>query len=67
MKITLDNPPANLRLGTTVTATLVTPPAPRIVVPASALLERDGKTMVWVVDPASSTVSTREVRVASRD
>jgi membrane fusion protein, multidrug efflux system len=66
VKITLDNPPANLRLGTTVTATLTTPPTPRIVVPASALLERDGKTMVWVVDPATSTVSTRDVRIARR-
>jgi membrane fusion protein, multidrug efflux system len=67
VRITLDSPPANLRLGTTVTATLTTPPAPRIVVPASALLERDGKTMVWVVDAASSTVSTREVRLGERN
>jgi RND family efflux transporter MFP subunit len=67
LKITLDSPPANLRLGTTVTATLMTPPTASIVVPASALLERDGKATVWVVDAASSTVSPREVQIASRN
>ena len=64
---TLENPPTNLRLGSTVTATLTTPTASRIELPASALLERDGKTMVWVVDTASRTVSTRDVRLAARN
>lgn len=67
VRITLENPPVNLRLGSTVTATLTTATAARIEVPASALLERDGKTMVWVVDATSSTVSTREVRLAGRN
>jgi RND family efflux transporter MFP subunit len=67
VRITLENPPTNLRLGSTVTATLTTPTMPRIELPASALLERDGKTMVWVVDTATKTVSTREVRLASRN
>jgi len=67
VRIALDNPPTSFRLGTTATATLTTATAARIGVPASALLERDGKSMVWVVDAASSTVSPREVRIASRD
>jgi RND family efflux transporter MFP subunit len=67
VRITLENPPINLRLGSTVTATLTTPTASRIELPASALLERDGKTMVWVVDTASRTVSTRDVRLAARN
>jgi membrane fusion protein, multidrug efflux system len=66
VRITLDNPPASLRLGSTVTATLATASAARIMLPVSALLERDGKTMVWVVDAASSTVSPREIRIAGR-
>ncbi len=35
--------------------------------PSSALLERDGKTFVWVVDPATSKVSIREVKLGARD
>jgi len=67
IRITLENPPASFRLGTTITATLTTAASPHIELPASALLERDGKTMVWVVDPAANTVSAREVKVAARD
>jgi RND family efflux transporter MFP subunit len=67
VRITLDNPPANFRLGTTVTAVLETAThATSIELPASALLERDGTTMVWVVDPATKTVSTQSVKVATR-
>lgn len=67
VRITLDNPPASFRLGTTVTAVLGTTNTPRIELPASALLERDGKTMVWVIDPATKTVSPQDVKVAARD
>jgi RND family efflux transporter MFP subunit len=67
IRITLENPPASFRLGTTITATLTTAASPHIELPASALLEREGKTMVWVVDPAANTVSAREVKVAARD
>jgi multidrug efflux pump subunit AcrA (membrane-fusion protein) len=31
------------------------------------LFERDGKSGVWIVDPASTTVAMREVNVVSRD
>ena len=67
VRITLDNPPESFRLGTTITATVTTQAAPGIELPASALLERDGRTMVWVVDPATRTVSTRDVTIAARD
>jgi len=40
---------------------------PRINLPITALLERDGKTLVWVVDPRSKAVALREIKVASRD
>ncbi|WP_414474364.1 efflux RND transporter periplasmic adaptor subunit [Microvirga sp. M2] len=66
MRITLDSPPESFRLGTTVTATATTQASPGIDLPSSALLERDGRTMVWAVDPATRTVSTREVTVAAR-
>lgn len=67
VRVTLDNPPESFRLGTTISATVTTQAAPGIELPVSALLERDGKTMVWVVDPATRTVSTRDVTVAARD
>ena len=51
VRITLADPPASFRLGTTITATVTTQASPGIELPVSALLERDGKTMVWVVDP----------------
>lgn len=67
VRITLDNPPGSFRLGTTITATVTTQTAPGIELPISALLERDGRTMVWVVDPDTRTVSTREVTIVARD
>jgi membrane fusion protein, multidrug efflux system len=36
-------------------------------VPASAVLAKDGESSVWVVDPATSTVSLRKVDVAPDD
>ena len=67
VRVTLADPPENFRLGTTITAAVTTQAAPEIELPVSALLERDGKTMVWVVDPATRTVSTRDVAIAARD
>jgi multidrug efflux pump subunit AcrA (membrane-fusion protein) len=48
------------------TARRVTDVAPMIVLPLTALLEQEGKSLVWIVDPHSSTVSTREVHVLSK-
>lgn len=65
--ITLSGTPELFRLGTTVTATLRVPSAATITLPRSALLRRDGKDLVWVLDPAAGTVQTREVQVGRRD
>lgn len=67
VRITLDSPATSFRLGTTITATVTTQASPGIELPATALLERDGKTMVWVVDPATRTVSTQDVTIAARE
>jgi RND family efflux transporter MFP subunit len=63
IKITLDNPPPIFRLGTTITAALTTSTAAQIKIPSTTLLERDGKSLVWIVNPDGKTVSQREVRV----
>ncbi|RWM19778.1 MAG: efflux RND transporter periplasmic adaptor subunit [Mesorhizobium sp.] len=67
VKLTLVDPPTAFRLGSTITATRVTEVAPTIELPISALLEKDGATKVWIVDPQSSSVSTREIKVASKN
>jgi membrane fusion protein, multidrug efflux system len=64
VRIALDNPPETFRLGSTITASLAAASAPAFHLPASALLEKDGHTQVWVVDSISATVSLREVKVA---
>lgn len=65
VRITLDSPAQSFRLGTTITARVATQVSPDIELPATALLERNGKTMVWVVDPTTRTVSTRDVTIAA--
>jgi membrane fusion protein, multidrug efflux system len=66
VRLTLDNPPDVFLLGTTVLVTRTTDVPPRIDLPTTALVERDGKTMVWVVDPRTKTVALRDVEVAGR-
>ena len=64
--LTLDDPPPAFRLGITIAVTMTRPVSPRIDLPATALLDKDGKAFVWVVEPARNTVALREVSVASR-
>lgn len=68
--LTLNDPSPAYRLGTTIDVRLTRPIAPRIELPATALLERDGKIRVWVVAPATgastSTVALRDVTVGAR-
>lgn len=62
----IDPPPAML-LGSTVSGRLRMNGAPAIEVPATALVRADGKTSVWVFDPASGTVSLRDVQLGGGD
>jgi RND family efflux transporter MFP subunit len=63
VRISLNDPPPAFRLGATVTAKLSEGQAPIMLVPASAVLTKDGANFVWVVDPASSTVSLNKVEL----
>jgi len=63
VRIGLIDPPAELRLGSAVTATTTLDPVGSIEVPASALTSLDGKAAVWVVDGASMSVALRPVTV----
>ena len=66
VKITLVDPPLSFRLGTIVKAVAGLDAGAEIELPSSALLERDGKTFVWVVDAAARKVSMREVKIGER-
>jgi RND family efflux transporter MFP subunit len=62
----LDNPPDAFRLGITVDVTMSKSVTPRVDLPATALLEQNGKAQVWIVDPATRKVALREVAVVAR-
>lgn len=63
--LTLNDPPEAFRLGITVSVTFSRPESPQVDLPATAIMDKDGKSFVWVIDPARNIVSQREVTVAS--
>jgi RND family efflux transporter MFP subunit len=63
--LSLSGPPDAFRLGITIAVTMTRPASPRVDLPATALLDRDGKTFVWIVEP-NNTVALREVTLAAR-
>jgi RND family efflux transporter MFP subunit len=63
VKIALENPPPSFRLGTTITASREEAAVEQIVLPATAIFSRDGKSYVWVVDEGDGTVKAREVAI----
>lgn len=66
VRLSLERPPAAFRLGTTIAIALTHEIAPQIDLPSTALLEQDGHTRVWLVDPKTKTVASRDVRVLAR-
>ncbi|MFB4392800.1 MULTISPECIES: efflux RND transporter periplasmic adaptor subunit [unclassified Pseudomonas] len=66
-RLTLAGTPEAFHLGTAISVTLSSAITPRSELPATALLEREGKTQVWVVDPQQKTVATRDVTLAERN
>ena len=67
VKFRLINPPAAMRLGTTVTGRLKLAAAPAIEVPPSAVFRSDRQSAVWVVDPKTGVVATRAIEIRSSD
>nr|WP_114948621.1 efflux RND transporter periplasmic adaptor subunit [Microvirga calopogonii] len=67
VKIGLTDPPAAMRLGSTVVGRASATFDEVIEVPATALTEANGRPAVWVVDPATQTVALRNVEVARYD
>ena len=63
VKVGLTDPPAAMRLGATVAGRMETEAQATIEIPATALTKFNQQPAVWVVDPASHTVSIRNVDV----
>jgi RND family efflux transporter MFP subunit len=65
-RVSVPNPPADLKLGMTAVVTFVrTGAAPALRVPLTALLQEQGRNQVWVYDPVAGTV--RPVQVTLGD
>jgi RND family efflux transporter MFP subunit len=69
VKITLDQSIEAFRLGATISVLPATLAAAQAVfdIPASAILDRNGGTHVWLLDPMTGTVRVVPVEVAERD
>jgi RND family efflux transporter MFP subunit len=67
VKVRLVDPPAAMRLGSTVTGRMALAGAPAIEVPPSAVTRSDGRAAVWVVDPKTGTVASRPIEIRSSD
>lgn len=67
VRVGLIDPPAGLRLGSTVTGRMRTDSAAQIEIPGSALVRQGANSAVWIVDPKTETVSLRPIDVQSHD
>jgi RND family efflux transporter MFP subunit len=67
VKVGLTDPPAAMRLGSTVVGRMQLDATPVIEIPASALTEFERRPAVWIVDPKSLTVSLRNVDILRQD
>ena len=65
IRLSLDDPPAAFRLGTTVAVSLPQSIPPVIEIPATAVLEENGKASVWIVTP-DDTVALRPIVIGKR-
>ncbi|XXF08689.1 efflux RND transporter periplasmic adaptor subunit [Pseudomonas sp. D2-3] len=66
-RLTLEDTPPGLRLGTAVAISLTRAQTPRSLLPAAAVQEIDGQSRVWVIDTQAKTVHPRSVKVVGRE
>jgi RND family efflux transporter MFP subunit len=64
VKVTLKNPPPQLRFGMSIGGRWKASSSPVVALPLSALFEQSGTPAVWVVDESSGCVALRPVTVA---
>lgn len=64
VRLTLQDATAAFRIGTTITVAVERPVAPRIFVPATAVLDADGAHFVWLLTADGTHVQRREVTLS---
>jgi RND family efflux transporter MFP subunit len=64
VKVTLNNPPAQLRFGMSIGGRLKGKAALAVALPPSAIFEKNGSPAVWVLDQQSSSLTLRSITVA---
>jgi multidrug efflux pump subunit AcrA (membrane-fusion protein) len=64
VKVTLQNPPPQLRFGMSIGGRLKGNAALSIALPLSAVFEKNGSPAVWVVDHQSSSLILRTITIA---
>jgi RND family efflux transporter MFP subunit len=67
IRITLELPPETFRLGSTITTLIPGQRARGFRLPETAILTRDGKSSVWLIDPATRSVTMRDVQFTSNN
>ncbi|KPY63605.1 efflux RND transporter periplasmic adaptor subunit [Pseudomonas amygdali] len=66
VRLALQHMPDSFRPGSTVTVEISGDAPPFHELPGSAVVERDGLSQVWVIDPSTSTLVARTVQVLTR-
>jgi RND family efflux transporter MFP subunit len=64
VKVTLNNPPEQMRFGGSVVGHLKASTTPVVVLPGSALFDKGGTPAVWIVDPADESVRIKAVSIS---
>jgi len=64
VKVTLRDPPEQMRFGGSVVGRVKASTTPVVVLPGSALFDKGGRPAVWIVDPARGSLQLRPVTVA---
>lgn len=67
VKIALNGASVSFTMGSTITASLTHADANQLVLPRTAILDDNGVTSAWLVDPNAKTVSLKRVITADRD
>jgi len=67
LKLSIVDPPAEITLGSAIVARAELAMAGRISIPWLALTSRGGKPAVWVFDPATQMVTSRQIEVLRYD
>ena len=64
VKVTLKDPPEQMRFGGSVVGRVKASTTPVVVLPGSALFDKAGQPAVWIVDPVSGSVALKPVTVS---